>query len=176
MSNIDQTALIAYPLHKRRYVVFGGLLIGMAVLYACQKPTSINHPPTQNAPAHSVPMSSSNSSLLSTAAAANPSTKTCPKLLRRPLSGNVITYQSARTSGDCDYYFYPKIGERLSVSVSDPSLALHLVAPTIYNFDEGAFVVTEAGRYIIRVSPKMSEDKGQMHTAQSDYVLHMVID
>lgn len=123
------------------------LLLGLLSLslVGCQKPANVNQAGSQN----------ENSTTLATMTPAT--TQSCPKLLRRSLNSNVIVYRNT-TVGDCDYYFYPNVGEKLSVSTSDPFLSVQLVAPILHEFNQGALTVTQSGRYIIRVSNMISDD------------------
>ncbi len=76
----------------------------------------------------------------------------CPKLLQKEIDSQLITRKKERLKGQyCDYYIYPKQGQVLSITSSDPGLEITLRMPKFHNFANGSYFVDSNRRHVIRV-------------------------
>ncbi len=77
----------------------------------------------------------------------------CPKLLRKAIDESSIVLAKEHLMGQyCDYYLYPKVGQKLKVTSNNRQLKIRLNEPSLHNFANGAYLVREEGRHVIRVS------------------------
>ncbi len=77
----------------------------------------------------------------------------CPKLLQKQIDSQLITRRKEQLKGQyCDYYIYPKEGEFLTITSSDPALKITLRMPRIHDFANGAYLVDSNRRHVIRVA------------------------
>ncbi len=80
-------------------------------------------------------------------------TDSCPKLLQKQIDSQLITRRKEQLKGQyCDYYIYPKKGELLTITSSDPALKITLRMPRTHDFANGAYLVDSNRRHVIRVA------------------------
>ncbi|MGP9556760.1 hypothetical protein [Psychrobacter sp. AOP7-A1-24] len=77
----------------------------------------------------------------------------CPKLIQEETGNQVIERISEVMVNDyCDYFLYPREGQRLNVKVDNRQIEALLVVPTIHNFANGKYQVTSYDKHVIRLS------------------------
>lgn len=77
----------------------------------------------------------------------------CPKLIQEETGNQVIERISEVMVNDyCDYFLYPREGQRLNVKVDNRQVEALLVVPTIHNFANGKYKVTSYDKHVIRLS------------------------
>ena len=52
----------------------------------------------------------------------------------------------------CDYYIYPKKGQRISIESHPKQIAANLISPVYYDFANGSYLVNQSDKYVIRLS------------------------
>jgi len=77
----------------------------------------------------------------------------CPKLIQEETGNQVIERISEVMVNDyCDYFLYPREGQRLNVKVNNRQIEALLIVPTIHNFANGNYKVTSYDKHVIRLS------------------------
>lgn len=77
----------------------------------------------------------------------------CPKLLTRKVDDARIRRRNEVMKNNyCEYYIYPKQGQSIEVVSNDDRIERILVAPTIYNFANGAYIAKNKNRHTIRLN------------------------
>jgi len=77
----------------------------------------------------------------------------CPKLIQEGTGNQVIERISEVMVNDyCDYFLYPREGQRLNVKVDNRQIEALLVVPTLHNFANGNYKVTSYDKHVIRLS------------------------
>ncbi|MGE6440159.1 hypothetical protein ACQKC9_01175 [Psychrobacter sp. NPDC078409] len=77
----------------------------------------------------------------------------CPKLIQEETGAQVIERISEVMVNDyCDYFLYPREGQRLNVKVDNRQIEALLIVPTLHNFANGNYKVTSYDKHVIRLS------------------------
>lgn len=77
---------------------------------------------------------------------------TCPKLVEFPIGATKIIRENEVMQGNyCDYYLYPKKGQRISIDNYPNYIAADLISPEYYDFANGSYLVDQADEYLIRL-------------------------
>ncbi|WP_198333718.1 hypothetical protein [Psychrobacter namhaensis] len=77
----------------------------------------------------------------------------CPKLIQEALGSQVIERTSeVMVNKHCDYFLYPREGQRISVSVNDSQIEALLIVPALHNFANGDYKVDSYDKHVIRLS------------------------
>lgn len=86
--------------------------------------------------------------------------ETCPKLVELPVgSTKVVRKNEVMQDTYCDYYIYPKKGQRVSIENYPKYIAANLISPVYYDFANGSYLVNQADKYVIRLSYEGSEQR-----------------
>lgn len=75
----------------------------------------------------------------------------CPRLIQKRVDTTQSVRQESISASSCDYFIYPKVGDQISVVVSNSSLKPTLRMPVFHDFANGIYTVTDNGRHVIRV-------------------------
>lgn len=77
----------------------------------------------------------------------------CPKLIEFKV-GSTTSYRvdEVMKSSSCKYFLYPREGEMISARVSNSDMQVSLVQPKYFNFANGAYGVTHAGKHVIEIT------------------------
>lgn len=75
----------------------------------------------------------------------------CPRLIQKKVDKTQTVRHESIKGNHCDYFIYPKIGEYVSVSVSDDRMKPVLAIPYPFDFANGSYQVVQNGRHVIRV-------------------------
>lgn len=77
----------------------------------------------------------------------------CPKLLQKQVDNHIIKRSSeVMVNNHCDYFLYPRVGERIAVSLDNNQLEALLIVPTIHDFANGDYEVAAYDKHVIRLS------------------------
>lgn len=77
----------------------------------------------------------------------------CPKLIQQRIDSNTIERTAEVMTGDyCDYFFYPRVGEQISVSLDNDQVEAFLIIPMSHNFDNGHYQVATYDKHVIRLT------------------------
>ncbi len=77
----------------------------------------------------------------------------CPKLIQQRVDSNTIKRTAEVMTGDyCDYFFYPRVGEQISVSLNNDQVEALLIIPLNHNFKNGSYQVTTYDKHVIRLT------------------------
>lgn len=77
----------------------------------------------------------------------------CPKLIQKKVDTTVIKRKAEiMVNNSCDYFLYPKVGERIAVKVNNDQLEALLITPEIYNFANGEYQVDSYDKHVIRLA------------------------
>ena len=77
----------------------------------------------------------------------------CPKLVNSPIdSTQIVRKNEVMRDTYCDYYIYPKKGQRISIGSHPKQIAANLISPVYYDFANGSYLVNQADKYVIRLS------------------------
>lgn len=77
---------------------------------------------------------------------------TCPKLVEFPVGSTKIVRENEVMQGAyCDYYLYPKKGQRISIENYPNYIAADLISPEYHDFANGSYLVDQADQYLIRL-------------------------
>lgn len=79
------------------------------------------------------------------------SSETCPRLIQKRVDNSQVVRQERITGNTCDYFIYPRVGDLLTVRVSDGRMKPFLRLPYVFDFSNGAYKVVQAGRHVIRL-------------------------
>lgn len=84
----------------------------------------------------------------------------CPKLLRQPIDDfRIVRRNEVMQDSYCEYYIYPKVGQRINVISKDDKLEKLLVTPAVHNFANGDYTVLKNDRHTIRLNYNAMEAK-----------------
>lgn len=79
----------------------------------------------------------------------------CPKLVELPVGSTKTVRENEVMQGAyCDYYIYPKKGQRISIEDYPKYIEADLISPVYYDFANGSYLVDKADEYVIRLSYK----------------------
>ena len=77
----------------------------------------------------------------------------CPKLIQQRIDSKTIKRTAEVMTGDyCDYFFYPRVGEQISVSLNNDQVEALLIIPLNHNFKNGSYHVTTYDKHVIRLT------------------------
>ena len=77
----------------------------------------------------------------------------CPKLLQKNVDDDTIVRTAEVLIADyCDYYLYPKTGQRIDIDINSDQIETLLIVPTIHNFANGFYQVQSYDKHVIRLS------------------------
>lgn len=80
-------------------------------------------------------------------------TDLCPKLIQEEVGSRVIERTAEVMIDDyCDYFLYPRSGQRISVRLNDSQIEALLVVPKVYNFANGDYKVASYDKHVIRLA------------------------
>ncbi len=97
----------------------------------------------------------------------------CPKLVQRELDTNVIRrVNDIMIDNYCDYFLYPQPGQNIQVTSNNNQLELLLIAPELYDFANGAYLVTSAQKHVIR----LQYDGAAHRPKEISYDVEIIID
>lgn len=79
----------------------------------------------------------------------------CPKLIEFKL-GDTISFRQNETMRNqrCKYFIYPKVGEKIAVSVSNSNMKSEMVQPKYFNFANGTYTVEKSGKHVLQIAFK----------------------
>lgn len=135
-------------LYLRYYLRYLGMMLTMTALVACDgrvmTDQSVHHDDAINAKVVAAP--SADRSL-----ATRNSVDVCPRLIQKRVDSTQTVRQESISERSCDYFIYPKIGDSVSVSVTNDSMKPSLIMPRYFDFANGTYRVIDSGRHVIRV-------------------------
>lgn len=77
----------------------------------------------------------------------------CPKLIQQRIDSNTIERTAEVMTGDyCDYFFYPRVGEHIELTLDNDQLEALLIIPTLHNFSNGGYEVISYDKHVVRLS------------------------
>lgn len=77
----------------------------------------------------------------------------CPKLLQKSDGQNTIERAAEVMVDDyCDYYLYPNMGQKITVSVDNEQIETLLIVPILHDFADGSYQVASYDKHVIRLS------------------------
>lgn len=77
----------------------------------------------------------------------------CPKLIQQRVDSNTIERTAEVMTGDyCDYFFYPRVGEQISVTLDNDQIEALLIIPVIHDFYNGSYKVATYDKHVIRLA------------------------
>lgn len=80
-------------------------------------------------------------------------TDLCPKLIQEEVGNQVIERTAEIMIDDyCDYFLYPRSGQRISVRLNDNQIEALLIVPMVYNFANGDYKVESYDKHVIRLA------------------------
>ncbi len=84
----------------------------------------------------------------------------CPKLIVPNVdSSEIVREGEMMTSDYCDYYVYPSPGQTLYVSSYPDTTQSTLIAPVVYDFENGRYRANSADKHTIRIADTGSESR-----------------
>lgn len=77
----------------------------------------------------------------------------CPKLIQEEVGSKVVERHSeVMVNNHCDYFLYPRDGQRLFVNVNNRQIEALLIVPTLHDFANGDYQVQSYDKHVIRLS------------------------
>lgn len=77
----------------------------------------------------------------------------CPKLIQKQVDNTVIERTAeVMLNNNCDYFLYPRAGERIAVSLNSDQLEALLITPKTHNFANGEYKVMSYDKHVIRLA------------------------
>lgn len=79
----------------------------------------------------------------------------CPKLIQEEVGRQVIERDAeVMIDNHCDYFLYPREGQKISVSVNNSQVEALLIVPMLHNFANGNYQVESYDKHVIRLAYK----------------------
>lgn len=142
-------------LAKKR-LIFLALAVSAGLLFiAACTPENSNLPITdkQAVPSEQVQSDIEDKIVNSYARVASQQSHLCPKLVQKEIDNTVIERKAEiMVNNSCDYFLYPRVGERIAISLNNNQIEALLITPKTYNFANGDYKVKSYDKHVIRLA------------------------